>query len=261
MWSSRGIFYLSHITQNGELKTFDRLKSEFTIPNQMFFRYLQIRHTFRTQFPAGNPSLDNNPLMEVIKSTDTKKRISHFYNMLSLPQASTSVYALKTRWEGDLGSTKDEEWSEVSDTCKLVSPKLLTQTFTLHRSYLTPLSRYKQDHSINCPMCNQETGTFYHLIWNWPRVHGYWTQKVQFLHDNMGSPLTLHPKPCLLGIFPELDMDKFTKNFFNKTLFSVRKVIAMLWMRPNPPELTNWIVEVNNTLPYKKLMYSNRGCP
>lgn len=191
--------------------------------------------------------------------------ISHFYNMLSLPQASTSAYALKTRWEGDVGSTEDEEWSEALDTCKLVSPKLsdrFTQIFILHRSYLTPLriSKYKQDQSTNCPRCNQERCKFYHLIWNCPRDQGFWTQIVPFLHDTMGSPLTLHPKPCLLGIFPEPDMDKFTKIFSNETLFSARNVIARLGMRPNPPELTNRIVEVN--LPYKKkLIYSHRGCP
>lgn len=164
--------------------------------------------------------------------------------MLSLPQASTSAYALKNRWEGEVGSTEDEEWSEALDTCKLVSPKCsdrLTQIFTLHRSSLIPLriSRYKQGKSTNCPMCNQDTGTFYHLLWQCPKIQAFWTQVAQFLHDTMGSPLTLHPKPCILGIFPEPDMDTFTKIFLNKTLFSARKVIARLWTRPSLPELTN----------------------
>lgn len=40
VWSSRGVLYLSHITHNGKLKPFDSPKSEFALPNQMFFRYI-----------------------------------------------------------------------------------------------------------------------------------------------------------------------------------------------------------------------------
>lgn len=162
LWSSRGVFYLSHLIHNGELKTFDILKTEYELVK---FRYLQIRRAFRAQFSSGNPQLDNNPLVEVIRSSHPKKLISIFYNMLVLPLSSTSVYALKSSWEGDMGTT---EWSEALDTCKLVSPKLsdhLTQIYIVHRSYLTPLriSRYKRDQSANCPMCEQEVGNCYHL--------------------------------------------------------------------------------------------------
>lgn len=72
-------------------------------------------------------------------------------------------------------------------------------------------------------------------------------QVVQFLHDNMGSPITVQPKSCLFEIFPEPELDKFTKISLHETLFSARKVAARVWMRPTPPELTHWIVEVNNT--------------
>lgn len=55
------------------------------------------------------PQLDNNPLMEVIRSYDPKKRISFFYSMLLLPSSSTLAYELKARWEMDVGATEDEE--------------------------------------------------------------------------------------------------------------------------------------------------------
>lgn len=89
-----------------------------------------------------------------------------------------------------------------------------------------------------CLLCSQETGTFYHLLWSCPYIQGFWKQVVDFLHDNMGSPLTLDPKPCLLGIFPDADTDKYTKTFMQETLFSARKTIAKLWMRQVPPSLT-----------------------
>lgn len=85
----------------------------------MLFRYLQIRHAFRAQFPQ----LDNNPLMEVIRSSDPKKLISVFYSMLLLPPSSTSAYELKARWEVDVGATEDKEWNDAQDACKLVFPQ------------------------------------------------------------------------------------------------------------------------------------------
>lgn len=62
--------------------------------------------------------------MEALKCPDPKKLISQFYIMLTLPQATTSAYALKSRWEGEVGTLADDEWSDALDTCKLVSPKL-----------------------------------------------------------------------------------------------------------------------------------------
>lgn len=217
------------------MKTFETLKSEFALPNSMFFRYIQLRHAFHTQYPADDLTLKDNPLMAAIKFPDPKKMISQFYAMLTIPQATVQAYALKTRWEDEVGSIEDDEWSDALDTCKLVSPKIsdrLTQIFITHKSYLTPLriSRYKSNQSANCLMCNQAVGTFFHLIWHCPKIQQFWSQVIKFLHDTMGSPITLQPKPCLLGIFPDPELNKFTKIFLHESLFSAHKVIAKVWM-------------------------------
>lgn len=123
------------------------------------------------------------------------------------------------------------------------------------------ITGYKSNQSTMCPMCNQAVGTFFHLLWQCPRIQPFWTQVLRFLHDTMGSPVTLQPKIWLLGILSDPEINKFNKTFLHETLFSAQKVIARVWMSPNPPEITHWIAEVNNTLPYKKLIYSHRGCP
>lgn len=226
----------------------------------MFFRYLQIWNALQTQFLAAVPQLDPNPVMGAIKNLDPKKLNLVFYSMLLFPSSSRLAYQFKLRWERDVGTLEEEEWS---DTCKIVSPKpshCLTQLYILHRSYLTPLrlARYKSDHSTMCPMCSHDMGRFYHLLWKCPAIQGFWSQIVQFLHNTMGSPLTLHSKPCLLGIFPEPDIDKFTKAFSHDTLFSARKRIARQWMKTVPPGFNTWLLEVNNTLPYKKFLDIHR---
>lgn len=265
LWAAKGIYYLHHLFTNGTFKTFEALKMEFQIPNQMFYCYLQIRHAIQTQFSGGLPQPTPNPIIAIVKDTDSKKLISCFYNMLSAPTSAKLAYALKPRWEREVGRMEDEEWEEALETCKLVSPKLsdrLSQIYILHRAYLTPLrvARYKRSQSITCPMCGTETGTFFHLIWSCQKIQDYWKQIVAFLHDDMGSPLTLDPKQCLLGIFPDV-LDKFTMIFLHETLFSARKIIARQWMRSEPPQLVDWKRDINTTLPYKKFLYINRGCP
>lgn len=104
------MYYLSHLLNNDNLKTFDWLKAGHKLPNNMFFfRYLQIRLAFQTQFPSVTPQLDSNSLMEVVKSSDPKKQISVLYTMLLLPSSSKLAYKPKLRWEGDVSAMEDEE--------------------------------------------------------------------------------------------------------------------------------------------------------
>lgn len=185
--------------------------------------------------------------------------------MLSTPVSTKLAYGLKPWWERAVGPLEDEEWKEALEFCKAVSPKLsdrLTQIYIIHQVYLMPLrvARYKSTQSTLCPMCGKEVDTFFHLLWSCPKIQGLWTQIVTFLHDTMGSTLALDPKQCLLGLFPDT-INKFTKTFLHETLFSARRVIAKNWMRPLPPKFVEWKVDINNTLPYKKCMYINRGCP
>lgn len=49
-----------------------------------------------------------------------------------------------------------------------------------------------------------------------PVIHDYWSQVVQFLHDKMGSPMTVDPRLCLLGLFPNPEDDKFDTFFLQK---------------------------------------------
>lgn len=265
LWTTRGILYLHQLTTNGTLKSFNMLKEEFTLPNYMMFRFLQVKHAVQTQFPISPPQPTPNVIMAIVKNTDPKKLTSPFYNILITPVATKLAYELKPHWKRAIGSIEDEEWEEAIESCKVVSPKLpdrLTQIYILHQAYLTPLrvARYRSSQSTMCQMCGKETGTFIHLLWSCPKIQGLWTQVVTFLHDNMGSPGTLDPKTCLIGILFD-SIDKYTKTFMHETLFLAQKTIARKWMRPLPPRLSDWKVEINNSLPYKKFMYTNRGCP
>lgn len=266
MWLARGVRTLSDVYQDNTLKSFQQLKDDFVLPNSMHFRYLQLRHALLTQFHDGSPNLEQLDILHIIVGQDSSKLISIFYNALIRPTAVTLAYGLKNRWAEDVGELEDDEWEDALDNCKAVSTRLadrLTQLYILHRSYLTPirLARFKAQHNPLCPRCDSPSSSFFHLIWTCPAIQDYWSHVVQFIHDEMGSPLRLCPKQCLLGICPDPDSDKFHIIFLKETLFIARLLIARKWLRIETPTIQEWIAAVNIVLPYKKEIYAHIGCP
>lgn len=55
------------------------------------------------------------------------------------------------------------------------------------------------------------------------------------------------------------ESEKYLNIFLQETLFLARLQIARLWMRGAPPTLQQWIRAVNDTLPYKKVLYIHRA--
>lgn len=92
-------------------------------------------------------------------------------------------------------------------------------------------------------------------------IQAYWTQVIHFLHDQMGSPVTLEPKLCLLRLLPDSDIDKSLATFVHKSLFLSWKTVTRTWMQTLPPALQSWKKDINDALPCKKLTCTHRGCP
>lgn len=266
LWVDKGIIYLSQVVSGGLVKSFQALRDSFTLPDHMLLRYYQLRHALCTQFRGSLPCLEIPLLMDIVLGEDSRKLISLIYTYLMSPMAESTALQLKSSWESDLGALSDEDWKEALSNCKTVSPKLsdrLTNLYILHRSYLTPyrISKYRLGHNPNCPSCNYPNASFFHLKWACPSIQGFWTQVIRFLHDRMGSPVSLCPRQCLLGLLSLPDNEKYLNTLLQETLFLARMQIARTWMRGPPPTLQQWIRAVNITLPYKKLLYIHRGCP
>ena len=59
-WSEYGLCFVYQLIRNRELKSFEQLRREFTLPRTDFFRYLQLRHfltTHKEWEKVKNPSL------------------------------------------------------------------------------------------------------------------------------------------------------------------------------------------------------------
>lgn len=265
-WAAKGITFLFQVITPLGVKNFQSLKEEFELPPHMLFSYMQLRHALNAQFTDGFPNTQMLPMVEVIIGEEPAKLISSLYSILRTRSVARIIDKAKVRWEEDIGPIDDSDWEEIIENVKKTSSRLserLTQLYVIHKSYLTPsrLVKFSPDQNPNCPRCSVSPCSFFHLIWECLDIQNYWTQIIKFLHDHMGSPLQLDPKMCLLGILPDVNMEKFLATFLYETLFCARKVIARHWMRANSPTIQAWIDEINKTLPYKRVLYSHRGCP
>lgn len=265
LWTAYGILYLSQVLTETGPKTFQTLKEEFSLPNHLLLWYLQLRHTVRAQFANITVTLDTPPVLDILFGPDLTKLISNLYYTIRLYRVHKVSQTAKIAWEQDIGPIDNSDWDEILEGVKTASPKLsdrLTQLYIVHRAYLTPLklAKFHPTRSNLCPMCLLTPRTFYHLLWSCPHIQT-WVQVIQFLHDHMGTPVGMDPKLCLLGLLPDIDVDKYQAIFIYETLFLARKVIAKVWMQALPPTLQGWKREINTTLPYRKMIHMHRGHP
>lgn len=102
---------------------FSELQAEFTFPNTMLFRSIQLWHALRAQFPDATPSYTRLPLTELLLGTDPAKLISTLYNIVLTPSPTKLAYRIKSKWDSDLRAIEEADWEEMSDNFKLVSPQ------------------------------------------------------------------------------------------------------------------------------------------
>lgn len=82
LWLSYGILYLAQVLTEVGPKAFQALKKEFSLPNHLLFRYLQLRYVVRTQAASAAITLDSPPVLIIIFGADPTKLISNLYYTL-----------------------------------------------------------------------------------------------------------------------------------------------------------------------------------
>lgn len=107
MWARYGIKILRDIMPTGTLLSYPRLSRVFRLPGWMFFRYAQLCHTVRAQFPT-QPLLQLDPIMELLSQEDIEKPLSALYGTL-LCTDSPKIESLWDLWKQDIPSFDRED--------------------------------------------------------------------------------------------------------------------------------------------------------
>lgn len=126
----------------------------------------------------------------------------------------------------------------------------LTQLYITHRAYLSQqIVKCCPSLSSVCPRCLISVSNV--LVFDDTGRRSSSSSMIRWV----GSPVSLDPRQCLLGLFPDTEIDIYTLRFPHEMLFVARKIIARNWIQAAYPTLAAWLAEINNTLPYKKIIY------
>lgn len=264
IWARYGIVTLGDIVSQGQLITFDDLKSRKDLPNQMFFRFLQLRHAFRSQFP--NPiTLWMSDLEAELRAPEGTKLLSFIYNKLALLDTSR-VSQLLTTWQHDIPDLTEDDWEEGVQqylTLTISSKDRFSQLKFLHRAYYSPsrLAKIYTDRTATCPRCGSDDADFYHTVWSCPRIVVFWKLVLDDINSVGRIRVPYSPLPLLLGMCGSLEAPRRKKLFVFYTAMYARKAILLNWNQPQPPTKQLWLSLINAALPLYKLTYMGRNCP
>lgn len=96
----------------GRLKSFQEISEEYEISNQLFYRYLQVRHALDMQFRGKVPELNEMPSLRKLVNVQTSKGL--IYEMyectMRAGQEGEVEYGNRVKWEKDVGSITEEQW-------------------------------------------------------------------------------------------------------------------------------------------------------
>lgn len=166
-WRSNGIHQFQQLFDGDTLKSFAVLMSEYEIPKQDFYKYLQIRHLINTL--KGEKRLRLNLEEILVKSTSSKGKISEIYSTL-LDHYSSSLTPLRNIWQKDMGCAfDDDQWDMICQNVfsSLSCNKIIEQNYKfMHRMYLTPLclSKMFPNSSPRCHRCKTCKGSIMHVF-------------------------------------------------------------------------------------------------
>uniref|UniRef100_A0A3Q1G672 Reverse transcriptase zinc-binding domain-containing protein n=1 Tax=Acanthochromis polyacanthus TaxID=80966 RepID=A0A3Q1G672_9TELE len=180
LWVEKGIFTLYDLYEGGALKSFEDLRALYGLPQNQFWRYLQLRHLLCHVFGSPTfPPSDVDWSTQVLSTLGKDCKASVFYAML-LKNSNNDLPTLKRTWEIDLNMQfSDIEWANILRNGKKLSRELrtrLVQFKILNRLYWTPHKMYraKLRPSLNCWKCLNILHKLSKMVWLSLQNFLYW---------------------------------------------------------------------------------------
>lgn len=112
IWAVKGVKTLEDITSYGDLLTFPQLKTRHDLENTYFFRYLQLRCAYQSQFRDRKVESLTLTLESMLSEDILEKPLSKSYKEFfkTTPKA---VAKSRSRWEAEVSELQGEDWNEV----------------------------------------------------------------------------------------------------------------------------------------------------
>lgn len=264
-WKNKGVKRVSQVlTDDNLLKSFAQLRMEFSVPNSMFYQYLQMRHAYQTEDDVVRSCVSSfEPINLIQTRISAKGLISILYRYLLHAAHSKSLLLYRTRWEGDLGPIEDGVWDEILSMIPQISlseQHRLSHIYLIHRVYRTPLFLHKIGvrGSPLCNRCNIHPAGLLHMFWNCPKLVRYWEKVLDHINVVFSISIDATPLTCVLGHVEDLSSTPEIKLAIARVLYMARKVIARHWLDSQPPTFVEFVNKVQWLISLEKGIYLKR---
>lgn len=209
-WTHRGLTNLEQFFCNNIFRPLTDLPADPPIPYNLFFQYLQIRHTLQNStWPK------KTPLSKFFLGTSgLRKGMSVLYSILADSHVDNTPPHI-SRWGSEFSCTFPSEVWEQAATIPLKFSKCITHLELMHKIhliwYLTS-KRLAHMSSTSSPMCWRQcgqVGSLLHMWWSCPGISPFWSVVSTLITDILGLPLTLSPELAIL----DMDLQAIPSHF------------------------------------------------
>ena len=247
-WREIGIVVVDQLFEGGVLKSFEQLKEKYELPNQDFYRYLQIRHYLHTHQEreklCAPPSKIEHFFISAIEGTVKAKFISHLYKILQ-EELKENNLDIKEKWELEMNIIiSDEQWESSCEQGHRVTSSPNWKEFGWKikmRYFRTPLVTSKWSNtSAHCWRGCGKVGDHTHLFWDCPKLSEYWQKVQREIKACLFIDIPLEPSHFILGILPDNLEENSQTKLLRALLLIANKVITASWLKPQPPTITQW---------------------
>lgn len=208
------------------------------------FQYFRVREAWKQHLgPEMIEPLELQELTYVIKADSPKNMISILYR-IALTSRMGGYNKSRLAWQQDLGVTiTDAIWAYSCEHTKQITLNgrhRLIHFKYINRTYHTPvrLHRFGLRDADACDRCMTQRADFFHLAWECPGVHQYWTNIFHEISDMIGIETVADPLIALLGY--TRDMPKAARRLVAMSTLMAKRRLAMCWMRGPLPTIAHW---------------------
>ena len=261
-WYRRGIRILGDLYNENNLKSFEELKTEFGLPQQHFWQYLQLRHLLNETFGSSTSLPPKIEIVEIIfKIFGMGHEASAYYSLLREASDQNGLTS-KLPWERDLEITiSDDNWIKILRNGKKMSRELRTRLIQfkiINRVYWTParLFRLGLVDGPECWKCQERDGTLVHMLWGCSKIQDFWSSIHGRLERITGLKIQFSPRLFILGDPSVLKkVSPHLAEWIQTAIMSGRRLIVKDWKASHAPTLSLWDSSLGQIAAYERLSY------
>ncbi len=265
LWTSNGLLKINYLYEEGVFASFSSLSKKYNLPSHHLFRFFQIRHFIKKQFPHF-PNRPPESQIDHFLALNASRRhlISVIYNLInSITADPTDTF--KDIWEQDLGvSITEDLWHSILNqvhSSSICARHGLIQCKILFRAHLTNahLAKIFPDRSAACNRCKQSPANHLHMFWTCPKLVTFWSYVFETLKKALNINIVPDPFLALFGVSPLPDLLAQDRKVIAFTTILARRAILLKWKHTSPPSHDRWIQDIFYCVGLEKLRCSLSG--